>query len=56
MRLTARFDRRPTLQFDVTEPAAHSRAAKTRMNTRFPPAHDGPKRAVTMMLTRIRFS
>jgi hypothetical protein len=30
--------------------------AKTRMNTRFSPAHDGPKRAVTMILTPIRLS
>jgi hypothetical protein len=33
-----------------------SRAAKTRINPRFPPAHNGPKRAVTFILTRIRFS
>jgi hypothetical protein len=44
MRLTARFDRRPTLRFDVVEPTAPSRAAKTRVNTRFQPAHDGPER------------
>jgi hypothetical protein len=46
MRLNARFDRRPTLRFGVIAPAEHSRALKTRMNTRFPPAHDGPKRTV----------
>jgi hypothetical protein len=28
MRPTARFDRRPTLQFGVLEPAAHSRACE----------------------------
>jgi hypothetical protein len=27
--------------------------AKTRMNTRFPPAHDRPKPAITFMLTRV---
>jgi hypothetical protein len=42
MRLTARFDRRSTPRFDVVAPSAHSRAAKTRMNTRVSPAHDGP--------------
>jgi hypothetical protein len=30
--------------------------AKTRMNTRFSPADDGPKRAVTIILTRVRLS
>jgi hypothetical protein len=30
--------------------------SKTRMNTLFPPADDYPKRAVTFILTRIRFS
>jgi len=29
--------------------------AKTRMNTRFSLADDGPKRAVTFLLTRVRF-
>jgi hypothetical protein len=55
MRLSARFDRQSTLRLDVIAPAAYSRAAKTRMNTRFPPAHDGPKRAVTFLLTRLPF-
>jgi hypothetical protein len=41
MRFCARFDRQSTLRFDVTELAARSRAAKTRMNTRISPAHDG---------------
>jgi hypothetical protein len=30
--------------------------AKTRMNTRFPPANGGPKRAVTNILTRVLLS
>jgi hypothetical protein len=55
VRLTARFDRRSTLRFEVIAPATHSRVAKTRMNTRFSPAHDGPKRAVTLLLTRVPF-
>jgi hypothetical protein len=29
--------------------------AKTRMNTQFSPAQDGPKRAVTIVLTRVPF-
>jgi hypothetical protein len=37
MRLSARFDRRPTLRFDGIEPAARPRAAKTRMNTQVSP-------------------
>jgi hypothetical protein len=55
MRLTARFDRRFTLRLDGIALAAYSRAAKTRMNTRVSPAHDGPKRAVTFILTRVAF-
>jgi hypothetical protein len=55
MRLTARFDRRSTLRFGVIERTAHSRVAETRMNTRFSPAHGGPKRAVTIILTRVAF-
>jgi len=35
MRLGARFDRRSTLRLDVTELAARSRAAKTRINAEF---------------------
>jgi hypothetical protein len=30
--------------------------SKTRMNTRFSPADDGPKCAVTIILTRVRLS
>jgi hypothetical protein len=41
MRPTARFDRPPTLRFGVIAAAARSRTAKTRMNTRISPAHDG---------------
>ena len=33
----ARFDRRSTLRLNLIGPAARSRAAKTRMNTSFPP-------------------
>jgi hypothetical protein len=35
MRLSARFDRQTTLRLKVTESAARSRAAKTRMNIEF---------------------
>ena len=40
----------PSLRLPCIRPLA-----KTRMNTRFLPAHDGPKRAVTCLLTRVRF-
>ena len=56
MRLTARFDRRSALRFGVIVPPRVRALAKTRMNTRFPPANGGPKRAVTNILTRVLLS
>jgi hypothetical protein len=50
------FTARSMQLFEVMALAAHTGVSKTRMNTEFSPAHDGPKRAVTFLLTRVRFS
>jgi hypothetical protein len=44
------------LLFDVMALAAPTRSSETRMNPGFSPAGDDPKRAVTFLLTRVRFS
>jgi len=50
------FTPRPMLLFDIIALVAPTRSSETRMNTGFSPAGDGPKRAVTFLLTRARFS
>jgi len=50
------FTARPMPLLDAMALAAPTRSSETRMNTGFSPAHDGPKRAVTFLLTRVRFS
>jgi len=49
------FTPRSMLPFDVIALTAPTRSSETRMNTGFSSAHDGPKRAVTFLLTRVRF-
>ena len=52
MRLGVRFGRRSALRLELTELAAPSRAAETRMNTGF---SRGFETRVTFLLTRVRF-
>jgi hypothetical protein len=45
--------RRHRLLRDGIALAAQTRSSETRMDTGFLPTHDGPKRAVTFLLTRV---